>query len=296
VKITSFGGRSLAERHPNDAQLRLQHLPIAPAPAHPDTGLLLTLRGNASLDKCSYVKMSRRLEVAQAALRPYRGNTVSNPYILSPESYQLLASYVGLTSPPSAGQLSRVNVPSGISHPIPDLQNPIPFLQSFRPPVDANANTNRSLRQWQLATARELEPDLESGMQYETIGDVPVNRLPAHSAANSQRVSAEIFAQVSAAAHQTNPEQSALRSNHARHSTTSARTVSGLWLLAYSGGGFGPWWDLWYIVRYNLGWVPWISFTALLCWAMYRGATGVEHLARAAWEWVRDRLCFWCRH
>ena len=61
----------MADKFPDNPYFRHHHLPIYPAPAHPDTGLQLFLEGGVELRRESYLKTEWRYEVPWIWLNHY---------------------------------------------------------------------------------------------------------------------------------------------------------------------------------------------------------------------------------
>jgi hypothetical protein len=73
LQITSLGGRDLVQRG-WPRSVRVQYLPIHPAPPHPDTTKLLFLEGGHSPPKRSYVNTKTVRTMPVACLRPFLSN------------------------------------------------------------------------------------------------------------------------------------------------------------------------------------------------------------------------------
>ena len=96
--MTSFGGKTLEERHPYNRRVRLFHLPIAPAPRHPDNGILLELDGDLKLPKETYVKIDLPYMIPFSMLRAsYRELRSGKVLQLKPLSFAQLLRYVEST-------------------------------------------------------------------------------------------------------------------------------------------------------------------------------------------------------
>ena len=95
MQLTSFGGKTLEERHPYNRRVRLFHLPIAPAPRHPDNGILLELDGDLKLPKETYVKIALPYIIPRSMLRAnYRDLRSRQVLELKPSSFVRLLQYV----------------------------------------------------------------------------------------------------------------------------------------------------------------------------------------------------------
>lgn len=130
LQMTSFGDRPLQVRYPKPrhAAKRAHYLPVAPAPAHPDTAAHLPLLHLAdparmAMRKDSYINIERPYHgIPLAILRPFHGR--HGPGItLDAVSYQLVLKHAGF-APPST-ELLGVSVPSP-----PPRRNPshVPLL------------------------------------------------------------------------------------------------------------------------------------------------------------------------
>lgn len=94
--ITSFGGSDLKTKYPHQTGFRHDHLPIAPGEAHPDNGILLTLRDPLrTMRKRSYVKTKSRHHVLFSSLRPY--DRQGPDYFLSRRSFDVLVEHAQLS-------------------------------------------------------------------------------------------------------------------------------------------------------------------------------------------------------
>jgi len=96
-KLTSFQGRSLAAKFPNNVALRNQHLPIFPSIPHPEHGLQLFLDQGLELRKPSYVKITCCYTIDYRLLQGYDYHRTS--YRLCPDSMKELLACIGLTLP-----------------------------------------------------------------------------------------------------------------------------------------------------------------------------------------------------
>ncbi len=86
---------TLEERHPYNRRVRLFHLPIAPAPRHPDNGILLELDGDLKLPKETYVKIDLPYIIPLSMLRAsYRDLRSWQALELKPASFIRLLQYV----------------------------------------------------------------------------------------------------------------------------------------------------------------------------------------------------------
>ena len=95
LQLTSFGGKTLEERHPHNRRVRLFHLPIAPAPRHPDNGILLELDGDLKLPKETYVKIDLPYMIPLSMLRAsYRELRSGKVLELKPLSFAQLLRYI----------------------------------------------------------------------------------------------------------------------------------------------------------------------------------------------------------
>ncbi len=95
MQLTSFGGKTLEERHPYNRRVRLFHLPIAPAPRHPDNGILLELDGDLKLPKQTYVKIDLPYTIPWSMLRASHRDLRSRQVLeLKPRSFVRLLQYV----------------------------------------------------------------------------------------------------------------------------------------------------------------------------------------------------------
>ena len=95
LQLTSFGGKSLGERHPYNRRIRLFHLPIAPAPRHPDNNILLELDGDLRLPKDTYVKTELPYTIPWSMLRAsYRDLQSRKVLELKPRSFAQLLQYI----------------------------------------------------------------------------------------------------------------------------------------------------------------------------------------------------------
>lgn len=107
--LTSFGGKTLEERHPYNRRIRLFHLPIAPAPRHPDNGILLELDGDLRLPKETYVKTELPCTIPWSMLRPnYRDLRSQKVLELKPRSFAQLLQYVDAGIPAERKPLKRI--------------------------------------------------------------------------------------------------------------------------------------------------------------------------------------------
>ncbi|KAI1387128.1 uncharacterized protein F4822DRAFT_274636 [Hypoxylon trugodes] len=113
LMMTSFGGRDLGVRFSDNSARRLEYLPIAPAAAHPDNGMLLSLEDSSTeLSKKSYVRTKTQHRIARKSLRAY--NRYGLEYILSGKSYQDLIEYAKFTPPTSHPGSHAVSPPACI--------------------------------------------------------------------------------------------------------------------------------------------------------------------------------------
>lgn len=109
LQLTSFGGKTLEERHPYNRRIRLFHLPIAPAPRHPDNGILLELDGDLRLPKETYVKTELPCTIPWSMLRPnYRDLRSQKVLELKPRSFAQLLQYVDAGIPAERKPLKRI--------------------------------------------------------------------------------------------------------------------------------------------------------------------------------------------
>lgn len=112
--ITSFGGSDLKTKYPHQTGRRHDHLPIAPSEAHPDNGILLTLRDPLrEMRKRSYVKTKSRHRILFSSLRPY--DRQGPDYFLSRRSFDVLVEHA---------QLSEYNLPLLVSSAAPRAPPP----------------------------------------------------------------------------------------------------------------------------------------------------------------------------
>lgn len=88
--MTSFHtGESLTGRFQTDPDFRRRQLPIAPAPQHPDNGVLLALAGGRLWPKESYVSIKLFTVPVSVLREEQRG-----PWALSPASLRVLDDVV----------------------------------------------------------------------------------------------------------------------------------------------------------------------------------------------------------
>ena len=89
---------TLEERHPYNRRVRLFHLPIAPAPRHPDNGILLELDGDLKLRKETYVKIDLPYRIPLSMLRAsYRDLHSGKVLEMKPLSFAQLLRYLEST-------------------------------------------------------------------------------------------------------------------------------------------------------------------------------------------------------
>ncbi|RYP12144.1 hypothetical protein DL765_007443 [Monosporascus sp. GIB2] len=99
--LTSFGEKSLEDKHPRDIKARSGYLPIEPCSPHPDNGRLLTLEDpSLKLRKKSYVNTRELRTVTFNTLQPYQRRNPKLFYVLKRTSYQELIEYAKYTVPP----------------------------------------------------------------------------------------------------------------------------------------------------------------------------------------------------
>jgi len=117
--MTSLGGMDLLQKYPRNMALRRKHLPVYPSNRHPDLDILLSLKGDKTLTKSSYIRIERQHSIEFSALRAYRGRRPEIKYKLTSESYQQVIKHAGFHAPiPSpAATTIRDNAPPALVTP-----------------------------------------------------------------------------------------------------------------------------------------------------------------------------------
>jgi hypothetical protein len=100
-----LAAETIEDRHPWSTKDRSLYLPIYPSRAHPDNGMLLTLKGDKRLSQSqtSYVILKPRRTIKAVLLRPQKRKCQ-----LSPQSQQQLIKHIGVESSwPTAVQVRQ---------------------------------------------------------------------------------------------------------------------------------------------------------------------------------------------
>ncbi len=136
--MTSFNSQNLETRHRHNHEIRRNHLPIKPAPQHPEGFASLELAEGATLTKESYVKTERRYRVEWRFLRPYedRRHTKQRTHVLTEESLRELIQHNRLYGSYQPGPELPMMTTTTTNNKLPKMK---PLRQSPPPPTIPSA-------------------------------------------------------------------------------------------------------------------------------------------------------------
>ena len=261
--MTSFGGCNLQKKYPENSHAgkRAHYLPVAPAPAHPDTAELLHLGdpGRMEMRKDSYINTKRAYPgIPFAILQPFHGRHCSGMF-LSVNSYQLVIERVGFAAPP-------VTTPRVAAPELDTLWDLLPSRPvSGQPAGTAGRGTT-------LAPARWNAPRVLWDDGWDC--NIDVDRLLEHQAGRHPP-----------------PSYGALPMSRPRRRPPVWSTTRGGWEASssHSGGAAGRCLAPGFATRF-LKCVLWASAAFLVGYGVYLGVAKSIEMARLFWAWLMNSV------